>query len=315
MPVFPEPKFSFYYTVSTEVQQLRAHKATRGVPNRTANRLLVATWNIANLGAHKRRDEDRRLIAEMLSWFDLVAIQELRDNFADLDDIRRSLGAPYKLLFSDVAGNNERMAFVYDSRKLTLLEKIGEISIPPSQLKHITIKGVRRRFDGFDRNPYLAAFQAGQTSFMFVNVHLFFGSEKKPDMERRALETFAVARWAQLRNTSRFSYTREIVALGDFNMPKAVRGDAVFDALVSKGLEIPAHSSGIGSSIASDKHYDQVAFFPGTTQNCFTRNIGVFDYDAVIFKELWDTRGRKDFNSYLRYYMSDHRPLWFELRL
>lgn len=67
-------------------------------------------------------------------------------------------------------------------------------------------------------------------------------------------------------------------------MPKAVKGDATFDALVSKGLEVPAHSSGVGSSIASDKHYDQVAFFPGTTHNCFTGNIGVFDYDAVILQ-------------------------------
>lgn len=37
--------------------------------------------------------------------------------------------------------------------------------------------------------------QVGQTSFVFVNVHLFFGSDKaKKDMDRRSLETFAVAR-------------------------------------------------------------------------------------------------------------------------
>ena len=82
-------------------------------------------------------------------------------------------------------------------------------------------------------------------------------------------------------------------------------------APIIKGLEVPPHSTEVGSSIASDKHYDRVVLFPGTTQGCFTGNIVVLDYDGVIFKDLWATRGKKDFNAYLRYYMSDHRPLWF----
>ncbi len=97
-------------------------------------------------------------------------------------------------------------------------------------------------------------------------------------------------------------------------MPKRAAGDPIYDALTSKGLELPTHSSEIGSNLASDQHYDQTAFFPGPTKDYFTGQLGVFDYDAVIFKLLWDDRGKKDFNMYLRYYMSDHRPLWFELR-
>lgn len=134
--------------------------------------------------------------------------------FADLDDIRRNLGERYKLFFSDVADNDERMAFVYDAQKLTLLEKVGEIGIPPSQLRHIKIKGITRKFDGFDRNPYPAAFQAGQTSFMFVNVHLFFGSEKKPDMERRALETFAVPGGRSSETRARFRIPEKFLPSG-----------------------------------------------------------------------------------------------------
>jgi hypothetical protein len=38
--------------------------------------LLVATWNVANLGLQKRTDADHALIAEILRWFDLVAVQD-----------------------------------------------------------------------------------------------------------------------------------------------------------------------------------------------------------------------------------------------
>jgi hypothetical protein len=96
------------------------------------------------------------------------------------------MGGSYRMLFSDVAGNTERMAFVYDTAKLKLLEEIGEVAFPVAQLKNVALPGMRRKFDGFDRTLYLAAFQAGQTSFMFVNVHLFYGSEKPADMERRS---------------------------------------------------------------------------------------------------------------------------------
>ena len=56
---------------------------------------------------------------------DIAAIQEVRENFAHLEDVVRHIGAPYTMLFSDAAGNDERMAFVYDSQKLRLLEEIG----------------------------------------------------------------------------------------------------------------------------------------------------------------------------------------------
>lgn len=316
MPEFPKPAFPFTYDVATEIGRLRAHKQTRAIPDKAAGMLLVATWNVANFGAQDRRDQDHRLIAEIMSWFDLVAVQEVRENFAGLDDVRHHMNGAYRLIFSDTAGNDERMAFMYDGDRLELLEEIGEISLPPSENHFITLPMVDLAFQGFDRNPYLVAFAASAAnSFTFVNVHLFYGSTQKADVNRRALETFAVARWADQRRHSPFAFTRELVALGDFNMPKAAPGDPVHDALVSKGLELPAHTSLVGSNLADDKHYDQIAFFPGPTKDCFTSELGVFDYDKVIFHELWQTRGKKDFDAYCRYYMSDHRPMWFQLKV
>jgi endonuclease/exonuclease/phosphatase family metal-dependent hydrolase len=314
MPVFPKPKFPFEYDVNAEIARLRQHKITRKIPERSPDKYLVATWNLANLGAQLRRDQDRSIIAEVISWFDLVAIQECRENFIDLFDLQFKLGPDYKVLMSDTAGNNERMAFLYDSRKLTALEEVGEIALAPSDQRHIKLPGITGTFDGFDRTPYLVSFEAGLTSLVCVNVHLFFGDDKPASLDRRALETFAVARWASLRQKSRFSFTRELLVLGDFNMPKSEPGDPIFNALTKFGLELPEHSTQIASAIASDMNYDQIAFLPGTTMKCFTGLKGVFDYDAVIFPALWDDGNNKaNFKAYLRYFISDHRPMWVQL--
>jgi len=315
MPIFPKPKFEFEYDVEAERGRLRAHRKKRGIPRRTKDRLLVATWNIANLGAQQRRSQDRALLAEVIGWFDLVAVQEVRENFGELFDIHQMLPKTYRVLMSDAAGNNERMAFLFDGRKMDPLEEIGEIALPPSEYDSIRLKDNPLHFDGFDRTPYLAAFSFGETSFVFVNVHLFYGTAKKASVNRRQLETYAVAKWSARRQKSPFSFTRELVTMGDFNMPKSEPGDAIFDALTRLGLEVPLHSTQIASSIASDANYDQVAFLPGTTKRTFTGSKGVFDFDAVVFPELWQAgANRKNFLAYLRYYLSDHRPMWVQLQ-
>jgi hypothetical protein len=106
----------------------------------------------------------------------------------------------------------------------------------------------------------------------------------------------------------------DVVPLGDFNLPKAEPGDRIFDALVSLGLTTPPHSSQIGSAIASDSQYDQIAFFPGTTMNRFAGNCNVFDFDGALFQDLWASRTEAQFRAYTRFHISDHRPLWAEFQ-
>jgi hypothetical protein len=135
MPSFPKPKFDYDYQVASQIEavrQYRDEKPGRQVPARQPGRLLLATWNIANLGLQQRRDKDYRLIAEILSWFDLIAVQEVHDNTAGVRGIHQHLPGSYRLLFSDIAGNKERMAFVYDTTKVAQLEKVGEVSVPPA---------------------------------------------------------------------------------------------------------------------------------------------------------------------------------------
>lgn len=318
MVAFPKPSFAYDYQVAAQIGALRRWRDTepgRQIPGRTANRLLFATWNIANLGVQQRRAQDYQLLAEIVSWFDLVAIQEVNDNLAGLRAIYDRLPSDYRLLFSDAGGNSERLTFVYDWKKVTQLEEIGELAIPPSQLPRIKLQDSDQRFDGFDRNPYLALFKAGTLTLQLANVHLYFGSDSAVSMNRRRLETLAVALWAERRRKSDYASTKDIIPLGDFNLPKAGPGDSIYDELTRYGLHLPAHSTEIGSSIADLKHYDQIAFFPGETQEHFTGHSGVFDFDGALFRTLWEERPRKDFLAYMRYFISDHRVLWAELAI
>jgi endonuclease/exonuclease/phosphatase family metal-dependent hydrolase len=319
MPPFPRPKFSYEYDLATEIKALRRYRDTepgRRIPAKAPGRLLIATWNIANLGVQDRLDSDHALMAEIISWFDLVTVQEVNDNLAGILAVKAHLPKRYGLLFSDPSGNRERQAFFYDTRKVSLLEKIGRIAIPPPDLPKIKLPGTTTAFPGFDRGPFLATFAAGNFRFMLVSVHLLFGSESPLDMERRSLETFAVAWWADRRHRSVHSFVPNILPLGDFNLPKAQPGDRIFDALTARGLSIPSHTSLVGSSIASDNHFDQIAFFPGPTGDHFTGAMNVFDFEGALFRDLFidPAHKLKDFLAYTRYHMSDHRPLWAEFR-
>jgi endonuclease/exonuclease/phosphatase family metal-dependent hydrolase len=323
MPPFVKPEFTYNYQVEAQINALRRYrdeKPGRRIPEKVPDKLLLATWNIANLGVQERRDKDARLLAEIVSWFDLIAIQEVNDDLSGLMQLMAHLPGDYKALFSDAAGNNERMAFLYDATKVELLSKVGEVAIAPASLRHIRLEGIEQKFRAFDRSPYLAGFQAGNFRFVLANVHLYFGSfnnkeESTRSMNRRRLETYAVARWADLRRKSDNSFARDIIALGDFNLPRAEPGDPIYDALTKRGLRLPDHSSRVGSSIASESNYDQIAFFPGETEAEHTGEGSVFDFDGAVFETLWENRGETDFNAYVRYYLSDHRPMWAQFQI
>lgn len=312
MPSFRKPSFSYNFQVNEEIQNLLTHKDKRKVPAKSDDKLLIATWNIANLGLQKRWEDHYTLLAEIISWFDIIAVQEVNQNLSGLKAIETVLPSHYHLVISDKGGNHERSAFIFDSRKVKQLELIGEIAIPPKDHRYIKIKGFTSSFTGFDRNPYLCSFQWSNFTLMLISVHSYYGSKKKKDVERRALEAYAIARYAYLSRKSKYAFSKNIITLGDFNIPKVDKGDVVYKALLSKGLQLPKHSTKVYSNITNDKQYDQIAFLPSLKSNIVTD--GVFDFDNAVFTDLWKD-SPKNFRAYLRYYLSDHRPLWMQLTL
>ncbi|MDZ4844874.1 MAG: hypothetical protein SH857_04915 [Chitinophagales bacterium] len=55
-------------TLINALRNYRVTKPGRSIPAKNKNRLLLATWNIANLGEQDRKTEHHKIIAEMLSW-------------------------------------------------------------------------------------------------------------------------------------------------------------------------------------------------------------------------------------------------------
>jgi endonuclease/exonuclease/phosphatase family metal-dependent hydrolase len=323
---FPKPRFSFHFRVPEEVRRLRSWRDSepnRQVPHRSSQRLLVGSWNIANLGGQDRTASHYRLLAEIVSWFDVCAIQEVKDDLSGLRGLLTALNelrGSWRTIFTDRAGNDERLAFVYDSKILEPAEKIGELAIPAAEKRAIRLPTIDRAFDDFDRHPHIVTFRRpGSCNVIeLLNVHLYFGpqgtaAQRRASSERRQLEAFAVGRWCDLRHRDVHTYTQLIAALGDFNLPKRDPADEIYQALTKRGLTLPDHSTRIASSISTDVDYDQVAFLPGPMGDRFARG-GVFDYDGAVFPRLWETRGRRDFLAYCRYYMSDHRPIWAQFR-
>jgi endonuclease/exonuclease/phosphatase family metal-dependent hydrolase len=306
---------AFTYTLATERQALLGTKTLRGIPSKTANSLLTATWNLTNFGVQARTADDLALMAEVVGWFDLIAIQEVADDLSQLRTLMSHLPVSYRVIVSDIGGNDERAGFLYDSAKLKRLELAAEVAIPPSDQQNIRMKGVSGSFKGFDRNPYLVAFQAGTLVFTAVSTHLYYGSDYYFDEDRRALEAFALARWADQRHKATGAYSQNILVTGDFNLPKLDTSGNVYKALTAKGLILPQHSTSMGSSLGGDKYYDQLAFHAGGMQNAYAGNSGVFDFDHTpFFAGAWN-RSPDYFNTTVKYHIADHRPLWAEFNI
>jgi hypothetical protein len=109
-------------------------------PERDRARLLrLATWNIREFDSPKygkRLEESIYYIAEILAQFDLIAIQEVREDRAALDEVVEVLGPEWTYIATDVtegdAGNFERMAFLYNRSKVQFRGVAGEVMIPES---------------------------------------------------------------------------------------------------------------------------------------------------------------------------------------
>lgn len=278
--------------------------------------LLLATWNIRDFGKGKqggRSDEALAYIAEILSRFDLVAVQEVSADLAELARVRRMLGRWWKAVYSDVtggaAGNGERLAFLYDSRTVRHSGLAGEIVLAPKEKRPVL---------QFARTPFTCGFVAGDKQIELCTVHIYWGASVAVSRERVA-EIQNVARaLAKRAKEDRAEDAPHTLLMGDFNIFN--RDDATFEALTKAGFTIPPELQSIpGSNVGkSERHYDQIALLerPGRLE---ARAAGVFDYYEHVFRDPEDAQhdggGKLPFRTWRTYQMSDHLPMWVQLEV
>ena len=95
--------------------------------------LRLATWNLREFGStapgRQRTEESLYYIAEILSHFDLIAIQEVREDMTALKKLLKILGPSWQYIATDVTagvtGNKERMAFIYETTQAEFVRNGG----------------------------------------------------------------------------------------------------------------------------------------------------------------------------------------------
>jgi endonuclease/exonuclease/phosphatase family metal-dependent hydrolase len=313
-------------------------------PARNVRSLLLATWNIREFDSGRwgpRTAESYAYIAEIIDRFDLVAVQEVREDLHALNSLLFRLGPHWHYLVSDVtegrAGNGERLAFLYDSRKVQFLGISSELVLPPVTVGKKTIPAAQ-----VARTPMMAAFQVGWTKFVLSTVHILYGT-KTAEPLARVEEIRQVARFLKKRTETPTEPYRNFIVLGDFNIFSST--DATMNALIEEGgFTVPEEITHIpGTNVPKNKKYDQIAYRAQADRFEATGNAGVFDYYKYLFtvddtaayrpyiekyiderhaegmktpkKPTTERQWRTSYNDWRTYQMSDHLPLWAEFRV
>lgn len=312
----------------------------REIPQRDiAGSLVLATWNIREFDSTAygvRKDEPLYYIAEIIDHFDLVAVQEVRDDLTALERLMALLGWWWKYLLTDVTegreGNWERMAFLYDSRKVRFGGLAGEVVIPPRKTEYgKTLEPAKQ----LARTPFLSGFGIDWFRCTICTTHIFYG-EQAPEDPERLEEIKILAQFLADRTKEKYAWAKNMILLGDFNIYDT--SDQTMQAILEAGFTISEKLQGHPSNAPKTKHYDQIAFIAPELENRLELSeAGVFDYYQYVYREedeplyvedmgaayvrKQDGTARTEqertsyYTTYWRtYQMSDHLPMWIELK-
>lgn len=318
--------------------------------------LLLATWNIRDFDSNKfgwgpRLPETFYYLAELISAFDLVAIQEVNEDLEPFRRLMRILGREWDYIATDVtegaSGNGERMAFVYNTEKVWFRKVAGEIVLPDGQLvvarKKVkpkdqpdiapTIVETRQQFA---RSPFMVAFQSGWFRFSLCTVHIYYGDDSGDQLQRRIDEIrklvafFAKRQDATRPDSDQLGAPENYILLGDFNVVSPEH--ETMKALKEKGFKVPAEIDGDKVRQKGAHFYDQIAVrvkdrrFKVAGGGMLSLFEDVFrDEDMALYAShvpAQDPEKKATFRAttpearyakWRTWQMSDHAPLWIEI--
>ncbi|MCC6945480.1 MAG: endonuclease/exonuclease/phosphatase family protein [Thermomicrobiales bacterium] len=272
-----------------DLQSLRKRKSD--------STLLLATWNIRDFDSNEfkqgpRLPETFFYIAEIISCFDLVALQEVNRDLSALDRVMEILGSEWQFIATDttegVSGNGERMAFVYNTEKVRFRNIAGEIVLPNGQLivspKRTGDAGTARGLESaenaaietaidsgleeaeyqFARTPFVVSFESGWFRFNLCTVHIYYGSASGKPLRRRIDEIRKLVKFMAERQdrenrpfASNPTAGENYILLGDFNVVSPEH--ETMEALRDRGFVVPPAIDGDKVRTPEDHFYDQIA--------------------------------------------------------
>src|SRR5262249_51180324 len=151
-----------------------------------------------------------------------------------------------------------RVGIVFDRRAATFTGLASNAHGPREKVGNEYVGKV-----SFWRPPYLASFRAGNFDFVLLAAHVRWGGD---DENVRLPELQLLADWVATREKERFTFDKDLIVLGDFNIPSV--DSPLFKAITRRGLRIPEALLGThGTNLAADKRYDQILHLPKYTEN------------------------------------------------
>ena len=226
--------------VAAEMQALNT-ALDQLVPAKELDRnLLVATWNIRAFGdltekwrsgqgdTPKRDLASLRCITAMLVRFDVIVVQEVRGNLKCLRQALKVLGPSWGMILTDVTqgpeGNDERLAFLFDTRRVTPSGLACELVLLDPRPGAAGAESTVRQFA---RTPYAVSFLSARETFILVTLHVRYGTSPAD----RIGELRAIAEWLADWARREHEWGHNLLALGDFNIDR--QGDPLYDAFTS----------------------------------------------------------------------------------
>lgn len=254
--------------------------------------IIIATWNIQHF-SEKKSWRSLKYISDIIERFDVIAIQEIKSDIRGISKLQQLLPGRYRILISDVTGNTERFAFIYDERTVTSTGLVAEIGFDLESETHVGFQ--------LHRMPYCASFRAGRFDFTIVSVHIFESilefREKEIDLLAEKINKLSQREHSKVVD-------RDFFVVGDFNIRK--KGDRFFKALVKHGFVMPEKLNSLTTNFKRTGTYDKIAWVD-RPDFYYNEKCNVIPFYKVLYQDRNPPGGKRE--------ISDHLPLWAEFRI
>lgn len=306
-------------------------------PKKTDNNLLIASWNIKELGhITQRLDEAYFYIAEILSHFDLIVIQEVKSTLKDLYIVMSLLGSDWNYIINDItegtAGNSERSAFIYNKKRVEFAGLAGELVLWEELTQNYEVKQLKR-------TPYITGFKSGWKTFSIICLHLHPG-DSDSDINYRRTEVELLLEAIKEKILKGRMWNENIILAGDFNLYDGPdKDEATIELINNAGFREVDSLKDKDTNASQTEAYDRLFL---TSNEYFTlgrnelgfENGGVFNPFMYVFKtneeqvykeymkqHYTGSKNLDDLTQLRKYFkhpwhknqISDHFPIWLEL--
>lgn len=314
------------------LERLRCALDEQIPPRRYERNLLMANWTLRRFGSLRRErhlSESLHLMAQIISAFDLVALQEVYRDLGQLKRLLEILGPDWDYLATDIApgeaGNNERFAFVFYKPRVAFGNISSNLTLSQNSMQ-------------LARPPLLSVFRSSDWEFEVCTTHIHYGGARADQHSRRLTEIRDLLEHLRWRARG---HTMDLFLLGDFQIER--RDSEVHKTLVEGGVQIPDTVLQPASAL-SERFYSLIGYLnerrsiplaasgrPGGVFRTFDYAMRDEDLGAYArtsaYRRMQASRTRsgiadrnqktrlRRFRQWRTYYLSDHRPLWIELDL